>query len=50
MAGIGGGVPPVKICEMVWACGWGVGCVPPVKMVGIVKMVWACGWVGGGVP
>ena len=39
--------------KMVWACGWRVGCVPPVtiakimNMVKVVKMVWACG--GGGV-
>ena len=29
----------VKMVKMVWACGWGVGWVPPVKIVKMVKIV-----------
>ena len=29
----------LKIVEMVWACAWGVGCVPLVKIVKIDLLV-----------
>ena len=37
-----GFIPPVKmviIVKMVWACGWGVGCIPQVKIVEMVKIL-----------
>ena len=43
----------MKMVKMDYVCGWGVRCIPPLKMVKIekiVKMVRACGWGGGCVP
>ena len=39
----------VRLCTGLW-CDWGVGYIPPVKLVKMVKMVWLVAGMWGGYP